>query len=147
VVYVVSEAVLVKTFELLGQCGRGRRECQVLWTSAWLSPTLIADVVHPTHSAHVGGFTVDGPWISAFWLELAAQSKGIRVQVHSHPGAAFHSATDDRYPIINTPGFLSLVIPEFGLGPVGFKGAFLAEIAPNGHFKEVPISSRLRLAS
>ncbi|MDB5513884.1 MAG: hypothetical protein JWQ17_642 [Tardiphaga sp.] len=35
----------------------------------------------------------------------------------------FISKTDDDYPIIHKPGFLSLVIPGFGLGPVGFKDA------------------------
>jgi hypothetical protein len=144
-VYMLPKPLLAKTFELIRQCGRGRRECQVLWTSAWQSPAFISDVVHPAHSAHVGGFTLESRWISSFWLELAAQSKGVRVQVHTHPSAAFHSSTDDQYPIINTPGFLSLVIPGFGLGAIGFKGAFLAEISPNGDFKQVPISSRLKL--
>jgi hypothetical protein len=35
-------------------------------------------------------------------------------QLHTHPGAAFHSGTDDEFPIVRTPGFLSIVLPEFG---------------------------------
>ena len=50
---------------------------------------------------------------------------------------------DDEYPIIQiqTPGFLSLVIPNFGLGPVDFDEAYLTEIQPNGRWKEVTIAS------
>lgn len=33
-------------------------------------------------------------------------------QVHTHMGAAFHSPTDDRYSL-DTPGYLSLVVPDF----------------------------------
>jgi len=67
------------------------------------------------------------------------------VQVHTHPGEAFHSRTDDRFPIIHTPGFLSLVIPDYGLGPVGFAGAYLAELGSDGRWREVAAPARLRI--
>ena len=35
-------------------------------------------------------------------------------RIHSHPGAAFHSYTDDRNPALNYPGALSIVVPNFG---------------------------------
>jgi hypothetical protein len=57
----------------------------------------------------------------------------------------FISKTDDDYPIIHKPGFLSLVIPGFGLGPVGFKDAYLTEIQSDGRWQEVSIPSRLTL--
>jgi hypothetical protein len=76
-------------------------------------------------------------------LRLRKENLGIRVQVHTHPGPAFHSAVDDTYPIIHTPGFLSLVIPNFALGTVGFDGAFLTEIQPDGRWRQVDISKRL----
>lgn len=37
-------------------------------------------------------------------------------RVHSHPGAAYHSATDDRNPALRYEGALSIVVPYFGLG-------------------------------
>jgi hypothetical protein len=63
----------------------------------------------------------------------------------THPGKAFHSRVDDEFPIIHKPGFLSLVIPNFGLGPVGFEDAYLAEIQPDGTWRQVFISSRVML--
>lgn len=37
-------------------------------------------------------------------------------RIHSHPGEAFHSRTDDRNPVITFDGALSIVVPYFGLG-------------------------------
>jgi hypothetical protein len=68
---------------------------------------------------------------------LAERQEGIRAQVHTHPREAFHSSTDDAWPIVHLEGFLSLVIPEFALGPVGLEGSYLAEIGPDGEFREI----------
>ena len=37
-------------------------------------------------------------------------------RIHSHPGLAFHSPTDDANPAITHEGALSIVVPFFGLG-------------------------------
>jgi hypothetical protein len=37
-------------------------------------------------------------------------------RIHSHPGSAFHSATDDGNPGLRHEGALSIVVPYFGLG-------------------------------
>jgi hypothetical protein len=48
----------------------------------------------------------------------------ILAQLHTHGGQAFHSTTDDRYPLSSQPGFLSIVVPNFGDGPPGRGWAF-----------------------
>jgi hypothetical protein len=37
-------------------------------------------------------------------------------QIHSHPTDAYHSDTDDAFPIVTTEGGLSLVVPNFARG-------------------------------
>src|ERR1700730_15149359 len=135
--YKVPSAILCRTFDHLRRCGRGRRECQALWTSTWQTPEVITDVTHPAHTAHAQGFSLDSEWLNAFWIHFGETGQGIRVQIHTHPTSAFHSATDDEFPIIHTPGFLSLVIPNFATGPVGLTGAYLAEITPSGSWREI----------
>lgn len=39
-------------------------------------------------------------------------------QVHSHPKDAYHSDTDDLYPMVTKLGCLSVVIPDFAAGQV-----------------------------
>lgn len=143
--YRLENGVLEETFRHFRACGRGHSECQALWLSSWSQPDLITKVVHPKHDAHFGGFVLDDAWLSAFWLELGESNMGIRVQVHTHPGESFHSPTDDEFPIIHSIGFLSLVIPNFGLGPIGFEDAYLTKIQPDGRWQEVEIASHLVL--
>lgn len=46
------------------------------------------------------------------WLYEAHQVVG--VQIHSHPADAYHSETDDAYPVATLEGSLSIVLPYFG---------------------------------
>lgn len=143
--YKIPAALFVETFNYLRRCGGGRRECQVLWVSSWAHQELICEAIHPDHLSRAGGFELASGWLSRFWLDLARAGLGIRVQVHTHPAEAFHSRTDDEYPIVHSVGFLSLVIPNFARGPVGFEDAYLAEITPNGDWREVPPGARLEI--
>lgn len=142
----VSPRIINDTFEHFRRCGNGRRECQVLWVGPWAEPMSADRVVHPRHRAYGDGFELDVSWLNAFWASLADEARGVRVQVHTHPREAFHSPTDDEWPIVHVPGFLSLVIPDFGMGPVSLQGAYLTEIQPDGSWAEVSIHSRLRFA-
>lgn len=45
-------------------------------------------------------------------------------QVHSHPGRAYHSGTDDAFAVATAVGSLSLVVPDFAARPFA-----LAEVA------------------
>jgi hypothetical protein len=132
----ISKDQLTETFRLLRDCGRGDRECQVLWLSPWHDPDRIVKVVHSKHAGHAFGFQLEDEFIDRLWLDLAANGVGVRVQVHTHPGEAFHSQTDDEWPIVHTAGFLSLVVPDFARGPVGFENTYLACIEANGAWGE-----------
>jgi hypothetical protein len=141
----VSRAIVAATFDKFRECGAGRRECQMLWTGPWEDPRTISEAVHSRHRSHSSGFDVDGDWLNSFWLELATKKTGVRVQVHTHPGQAFHSAIDDSYSIVHLPGFLSLVIPNFGFGPPIFEDAYLAELTENGDWKSVTVTNRFEI--
>ena len=46
-------------------------------------------------------------------LDLFDSRQQLIAQVHSHPGTAYHSDTDDAYPIVTVLGGLSVVVPNF----------------------------------
>ncbi|AZN98211.1 MAG: hypothetical protein E5Y65_06810 [Mesorhizobium sp.] len=52
-------------------------------------------------------------WLYKSGLKLLAQ-------IHSHPGRAYHSTTDDAYAVATTVGCLSLVVPNFAREPFDF---------------------------
>jgi GNAT superfamily N-acetyltransferase len=143
----VPTTVLRETFAELRRCGAGHHECQVLWTGPWSDPHIVAALVHPSHRANGVGFELDSSWLTTFWQELTRTGYGVRVQIHTHPGRAFHSEMDDAWPLIHTPGFFSLVIPEFATGEVGFAGAYLTEIGEDGQWHEVHLPDHLEITT
>ena len=143
--YRLPRRMVDQTFSTLRSCGAGERECKLYWLSYWRDVGQLVEVAHPEHDASRYGLTIHDRWITKFWNELADRGLGVRVQVHTHPGAAFHSPTDDAFPLIHEVGFLSLVIPDFALGEVGFDGAYLTEIQPDGRWQQVAIGSRFNI--
>jgi hypothetical protein len=144
--YSISRDLLMRTFKVFRDCGYGARECQVLWTSSWLEPYRISRLIHPHHQAHAGGFSVESQWLTALWNDLAQAAEGIRIQVHTHPYEAFHSAVDDLYPVVHSSGFLSLVIPNYGIGPIDLNRAYLTQIQNDGSWKRVAIPKHIRIS-
>lgn len=59
---------------------------------------------------------VDGE--ALFRVNRAFHERGLilAAQVHSHPTDAYHSQTDDAYPMVTLDGGLSGVVPDFGAG-------------------------------
>lgn len=141
----VSATLLRDTLDCMRQCGAGRCECQTLWVGPWSDPDRVTRLVHPEHSASPVGFQLDSGWLTGFWSELARQGEGVRCQIHTHPGHAYHSATDDAFPLLSLPGFLSLVIPRFAQGPATLENAFLAQIGHDARWREVAIDDHIKL--
>jgi proteasome lid subunit RPN8/RPN11 len=139
----LTNGVLERAFEHLRRCGDGARECVVYLTGPVDQPSVIDGVVHPHHTSSAVGYDLDSAAIADLWRDLATAGRSIRVQVHTHPGPAYHSSRDDALAIVHTRGFLSLVIPQFATGPIGLTEAFLAARDEDGHWVEVPINEHL----
>jgi hypothetical protein len=139
----LGEGLLEETFATVRDCGHARNECVVYWAGPVEARGLIDRVIHPEHVGTPGYYEILPEWLNQIWFQLNADQADIRVQVHTHRGRAFHSSLDDRFPFLQTAGFLSLVLPNFGLGPIGFDKAYMAELTPNGSWREVDPTSAL----
>lgn len=51
-------------------------------------------------------------------------------QLHSHPTEAYHSDTDDEFPIATTIGSLSIVIPDFARHPFSLNRCAIYRLMP-----------------
>jgi hypothetical protein len=138
-------ALLEESFRQLRAHGQGQIECIVYWLALVDAVDRVDQVVHPVHSGSVAHYDVDSAWMTRFWFDLAERRKKVVAQVHTHPGAAFHSGRDDDLALISTVGFLSLVLPRFALGPVTLDGACLAVRKPEGDWQTVPPKTLLRI--
>ena len=139
----ISSLLVGQTYEQLRSCGQGRRECQAFWIAGTQTPNQILRLAHPAHASTAASVDVDMAWLTRFFFELADRNECIRAQVHSHPGAAFHSGTDDRWPVIRQHGFLSLVLPDFAAGKPDLRGAFLTEQDHQGEWRATNAHERI----
>ncbi|HTZ87264.1 MAG TPA: hypothetical protein VMB05_11415 [Solirubrobacteraceae bacterium] len=141
----VEVGVLELAFEHLRGCGEGQRECVVYLTGPVDERRRIDGVVHPVHAASAVGYEVGTKALGELSAGLLVERRSVRAQMHTHPGAAYHSSIDDGGALLGTPGFLSIVIPDFALGPVGLAGAFLAELTREGTWEALDIATRLEV--
>jgi hypothetical protein len=132
----VAGDLLLATFRTLRECGRGKYECAVYWTGP-STEHLVDDVEHPVHKHSAFGYEIDDHWLTEFWKRLATSRRSVKVQVHTHPGSAFHSATDDQWPIVSQAGFLSIVIPNFAAGEPSLNEAWIGRLQPHGEWQHL----------
>lgn len=59
-------------------------------------------------------YAVSGDELHRINVYLHQSGQTLIAQLHSHPTAAYHSTTDDAYPIVTKVGALSIVVPNFG---------------------------------
>lgn len=59
-------------------------------------------------------YAVTGDELHRINVYLHQTGQTLLAQLHSHPTDAYHSSTDDAYPIVTKLGALSIVVPNFG---------------------------------
>lgn len=107
------------TNEALRVAGKRHREAFVLWTGVLAKDgRLQVRAVHvPQQTAYSlsSGLCVrvEGDELHRLNIWLYENGQLLAVQVHTHPTEAYHSATDDTYPIVTGRGGLSIVVPNF----------------------------------
>jgi proteasome lid subunit RPN8/RPN11 len=126
----LSEKLLRSVIDVFADCGGSRNECIVYVTAPLERRDDANGFVHPVHASSPVSTTVDSEELHLVWDGLRQTGSRIVLQVHSHPGTAFHSSIDDRFPIVHSVGFLSLVLPSFGR--LGLQGAHVAVHTGNG---------------
>lgn len=116
--FVAPRGVVDRTDTALRAAGERGAELFVLWTGRIDGATFTAQTAYvPDQTAHrlSGGVcvTVEGDALHTLnqWLYHHGQTLG--VQIHTHPTRAYHSTTDDTYPIVTQRGGLSIVVPDF----------------------------------
>ena len=78
---------------------------------------------------------------------LYATGRQLVAQLHSHPTDAYHSETDDAYPIATTAGAFSLVVPDFAARPFSLHESAVYRLVPGDGWLEFPASAVRRMIS
>lgn len=116
--FVVPADVCEQTDWQLRDAGNSGDERFVLWSGIIDQDRFLIKTAHvPKQTAFKGcglGVHVGADELHRLNVWLYTNNEQLGIQVHSHPTEAFHSETDDRYPMVTTLGGLSLVVPDFG---------------------------------
>ncbi len=114
----VPASVLERTEDALRAAGRDGYELFVLWSGVLETKRFRVQTPHvPRQSSYKtkSGLLVriEGEALHKFNIWLYENQEVLGVQVHAHPTDAFHSDTDDTYPIVTALGGYSIVAADF----------------------------------
>ena len=116
----IEGSAIRETEEAIRAAGQDGYESFVLWsgTRDGGDTFTVANVHIPEQTSYRSDaglcVRVDGSALHRLNVWLYEVQQVIGVQVHSHPRDAYHSETDDTYPIATLDGSLSIVLPFFG---------------------------------
>ena len=112
--YALPLKILVESARILRSLSGGVRESVVLWTgSNRAGEALIRSIVVPHQLASAIHFEVPLAERLQIAQQLANSGEKLLVQLHTHPGRAFHSLIDDRLALPRQTGALSIVVADF----------------------------------
>lgn len=115
----LTENILPQTREWLFEAGLKREEAFVLWAGKYIETNnfLVTTSIFPEQKAlrsTLGvGVYVSGDELFKVSRWLYENELILLAQVHSHPTNAYHSDTDDNFPLVTSEGQFSLVVPYF----------------------------------
>lgn len=117
--YVIPSAVLADTLSFLREVGREGFEGFVLWGGVLTRPdemTFRSALIPRQRAMQTESgllVTVEGSALFDVNRTLHERGEVLAAQVHSHPTEAYHSTTDDDFPMVTLMGALSIVVPDF----------------------------------
>jgi hypothetical protein len=125
----VPAGIVDATDKHLRAAGHRGAECFVLWSGVAVGTSFVVRTMHvPRQTAYRSpegiSVRVEGPELHRLNVWLFEHGEQLGVQVHSHPTQAYHSETDDAYPIVTVRGAVSIVVPDFALA--GLRGPGVA---------------------
>lgn len=82
-------------------------------------------------------YVVKGEELHRIALELFDSGMQLIAQIHSHPGEAYHSQTDDAYPIVTVKGGISVVVPNFAEGGLNLRDWAVYRFLPETAWTEL----------
>lgn len=142
---VVPVTLAEESQELLRESGKHEFEALVLWGARPRTCEAgVFDVELVLMPRQYAMQTDDGVAVmvdgdALFDMNVAINERGLRLlaQVHSHPGDAYHSQTDDRYSVVTACGGLSLVVPDFARGAFSLERCAVYQLQEGGEWVEL----------
>ena len=113
-VVAITANQIVETVERLRSLSSGVSESVVLWLATRGDELCIVQtVLVPIYDAGLDYFVIPPDGIQDILKRCRRDGVFVAAQVHTHPGAAFHSEADNELAVIRHKNALSFVLPDF----------------------------------
>ena len=136
-VFQIPNEVVRVSEDALKRAGRDGHELFVLWTGTVAGQVFRVEHTYvPTQRSYRDDsgvcVRVEGPELHRLNRWLYEHSQVLAIQIHTHPDEAYHSDTDNTYPIVTSLGGLSVVVPDFCRKGLRSPGAVVYRLRSNG---------------
>jgi hypothetical protein len=88
---------------------------------------------------------IDGDELFRMNVWLHARRLTLIAQVHSHPTDAYHSDTDDEYPVMSRVGGLSIVVPDYAAADFDLGTAAVYRLGREGEWRALSVNDATAL--
>jgi len=145
-VFNIQENIVNSTIKYLQDIGEQRKEGIAYWTGKLEGSTaLVNNTIFPGEYVESDDSEADSEFHASVSLSTAfkvgeiihERNEILLVQIHTHPYEAFHSLTDNKYPISHRLGFISIVVPYFGRNIVNLDHCKIYEYKGAGNWREL----------
>jgi hypothetical protein len=141
--FYVPHEIVTETEEALRHAGRDGYELFVLWSGKIAEGTFSVQTPHvPAQKSYRARgellVRVEGEALHKLNAWLYSEGELLGAQVHAHPGDAYHSETDDTYPIVTELGGVSIVAPDFCRDGLFVDGTAVYRLDRNGWIEQGP---------
>lgn len=146
--FIVPSSMVSEIWRHLRDAGRHRCEGVGFWAGVIQDRTAEVRAVFvpgQTTGHFDNGLAVVISGEELFRMNVALHQHGLTLfaQIHSHPGAAYHSSTDDELSVVTQIGSLSLVVPNFANEPFSLESVAAYRLSDAGTWDQVD-HSRLK---
>lgn len=119
----LREDQLSEVFKFLRFAGEKGVEAVALFAGIQVDKKFeIKEIIFPEQYGYIMEqglmYAVEGNELHRINIWLYENQMNLIAQIHSHPNEAYHSAADDRFPIVDTYGGISIVVPNFAKGNI-----------------------------
>lgn len=90
-------------------------------------------------------YSVPGEELHRLNVFLYENNLSLIAQIHSHPKEAFHSETDDAFPIVTTVGCVSIVVPNFASGDIEINTWAVYRLTIENNWKQLQLNEQQEL--
>jgi hypothetical protein len=140
--FVVPTALIEATGQALAQIGERAVEGVVVWVGRRPAhhtvQVLHAIVPHQIAFSSDEGLAVTIPdWAVSELIDELEDGTYIPIRVHSHPGEAYHSTTDDRNRLLSHRGAISIVVPDFARAGMNLATCSVNELGEDFRWHEL----------